>query len=323
MAQLIKFVQGHQRIKENLLHLSNTLNLASSYIFDGAQGIGKKKLVFAWLQILFCENNSKPCGLCTSCLKIESGNHASVLVIQTEDLIIKTEVADRILNFLSLKSLSTLRFVIIDEAEKMNSTVSNKLLKSVEEPSIGTHFIFITSSYDKLLFTIRSRSQRVRFQNLSEVNLKKIYPTASDWSLKNALGSTIFFSDQQSLNGFFDESFKLAIEALWNPSLTLSEDFKSWFKVLENSEQFIEQIRRWCYHQLNAKLVISQFSTEPSPEDKIEKYCYEKFESLEPHQLSKLFFMAQDWKKQLEQRLDPLLTAEKFFFYWHEYSQQA
>lgn len=323
MAQLIKFVYGHDGIKEKLIKLTDTLNLASSYIFDGAEGVGKKKLILAWLQILFCEASNRPCGLCSSCLKVESGHHPSILTIQTEDAVIKTQAADQILSYLSLKSVSKFRFIIIDQAEKMSAVVSNKLLKSVEEPMPGTHFIFITSAYEKLLLTIRSRSQRVRFQNLKEEELKKIFPLASIWSLKNALGSTKSLVSNKDLQSSFDESFQQAFEALWLPQNTISEDFRSWFKVAENSETIIDCLTNWCYNQLSSKIESSPFPELIEPENEVEKSCYHKLNEFDQHQLSKLFFLVQDWKKQLEQRLDPLLTAEKFFFQWHEYNQRV
>jgi len=57
---------------------------------------------------------------------------------------------------------------IIDEAELLdrsatNATVQNSMLKTLEEPPPGTLIILVTSSEERLLPTIRSRCQRVRF----------------------------------------------------------------------------------------------------------------------------------------------------------------
>lgn len=57
---------------------------------------------------------------------------------------------------------------IVDEAELLNSTGQNVLLKTLEEPTEGTYLILITSSEHRLLPTIRSRCQRVAFHALED-----------------------------------------------------------------------------------------------------------------------------------------------------------
>jgi len=52
---------------------------------------------------------------------------------------------------------------IVDEAELMNPTGQNAVLKTLEEPPAGTTIILVTSSEDRLLPTIRSRALRVPF----------------------------------------------------------------------------------------------------------------------------------------------------------------
>lgn len=57
---------------------------------------------------------------------------------------------------------------IVDEAELLdrsatNASVQNSMLKTLEEPPAGTLIILVTSSEERLLPTIRSRCQRVRF----------------------------------------------------------------------------------------------------------------------------------------------------------------
>jgi DNA polymerase III delta prime subunit len=67
---------------------------------------------------------------------------------------------------------------IIDDAERMLPTSSNALLKTLEEPPKNTLIILVTSSPEKLLPTIISRCQQVRFcpveqsvgHNLEEAN---------------------------------------------------------------------------------------------------------------------------------------------------------
>ena len=61
---------------------------------------------------------------------------------------------------------------IVDEAELMTPAIQNSLLKIMEEPPAGTVLILVTSNEDRLLPTIRSRCQRVRFGRLPDGAMK-------------------------------------------------------------------------------------------------------------------------------------------------------
>lgn len=56
---------------------------------------------------------------------------------------------------------------IVDEAELLDDTAQNALLKTLEEPPPGTWIILITNRGDLLLPTVRSRCQGVTFGQLS------------------------------------------------------------------------------------------------------------------------------------------------------------
>ncbi|MEX2219179.1 MAG: DNA polymerase III subunit [Phycisphaerales bacterium] len=65
---------------------------------------------------------------------------------------------------------------IVDEAELLNHGVNaaqNALLKTLEEPPPGCVIILVTSQEERLLPTIRSRSQRVPFTPLSEEPMRR------------------------------------------------------------------------------------------------------------------------------------------------------
>ena len=71
--------------------------------------------------------------------------------------------AREILDSLSLKSYEGKgKYMIIWLPERMNAEAANRLLKIVEEPMPDTYFFFITHTPDRIISTIRSRSQLVR-----------------------------------------------------------------------------------------------------------------------------------------------------------------
>src|SRR5439155_12006078 len=60
------------------------------------------------------------------------------------------------------------RVFIVRRAEELSIGAANALLKTLEEPRSGTHFILLTSRGDRLLNTIRSRTLPVRFAPLPD-----------------------------------------------------------------------------------------------------------------------------------------------------------
>ena len=56
---------------------------------------------------------------------------------------------------------------MLDDADALNPNAGNSLLKTLEEPLAGNHMVLCTSAPDKLLPTIRSRTQRIRFRPLT------------------------------------------------------------------------------------------------------------------------------------------------------------
>ena len=60
---------------------------------------------------------------------------------------------------------------IIDEAEYLNEESANSLLKLLEEPRQKNVFFLLTENENKILPTIRSRSQWWRFANVSDAEI--------------------------------------------------------------------------------------------------------------------------------------------------------
>jgi DNA polymerase-3 subunit delta' len=68
-------------------------------------------------------------------------------------------------------TLGSRRAIIIDPADDMEKAAANALLKSLEEPPVGTFFLLVTHRPARLLPTIRSRCRTLRFPVLSDSQL--------------------------------------------------------------------------------------------------------------------------------------------------------
>lgn len=83
------------------------------------------------------------------------------------------------------------RAIIVDPADDMERNASNALLKSLEEPPVGTFFLLVSHRPAKLLPTIRSRCRTLRFHALADREiadlLAALAPDANDATRAAAL----------------------------------------------------------------------------------------------------------------------------------------
>lgn len=77
-------------------------------------------------------------------------------------------------------TLGERRALLIDPADDLEISAANALLKSLEEPPAGTHFLLVSHSPARLLPTIRSRCRILRFPALSEEALSSFLAEQSD-----------------------------------------------------------------------------------------------------------------------------------------------
>jgi DNA polymerase III subunit delta' len=84
--------------------------------------------------------------------------------------------------------LADKRAVIIDAADDLERGGANALLKSLEEPPVGTYFLLVSHASDRLLPTVRSRCQLLRFDPLGDdamaAALREIAPDTSNADIK-------------------------------------------------------------------------------------------------------------------------------------------
>jgi len=71
-------------------------------------------------------------------------------------------------------TLGSRRAIIIDPADDLEKAAANALLKSLEEPPVGTFFMLIAHRLGRLLPTIRSRCRILQFPRLEAVEIDAI-----------------------------------------------------------------------------------------------------------------------------------------------------
>jgi DNA polymerase-3 subunit delta' len=87
--------------------------------------------------------------------------------------------------------LSNRRAIIIDAADDLERGGANALLKSLEEPPVGTFFFLISHASERLLPTIRSRCQMLRFEPLNVTDMTDVLRNAAPESSLNEIEALI------------------------------------------------------------------------------------------------------------------------------------
>jgi len=163
-----------------------------AYIFAGAEGVGKFKTALEWGRLLLCKGPvvedgdggwADSCGSCESCRAIESGSHPDFNLIYKELIKFTRDGKDKkppvkvpidvirefVVEKVSVRpALSSRKVYIISEAEKLNDSSQNCLLKVLEEPPEYCCIILLCTRMEKLLATTKSRCQIIRFGPVDE-----------------------------------------------------------------------------------------------------------------------------------------------------------
>ena len=159
-------------MKKNIKHG----RIAHAYLFEGDKGTGKHQLSLWLAQRLFCQQlrEEEPCGNCVQCKRIEMEEHPNVRVIQPEGQSIKVDQIRQLQSDFSRKGFEKgMQIFIIQQADTMNVSAANSLLKFLEEPEGEMLAILEVESLGKMLPTIQSRCQIIHFNPLNKLQLVK------------------------------------------------------------------------------------------------------------------------------------------------------
>ena len=176
---------------------------------------------------------------------LESGPYFSMdqwmtaIGAENQQAIITAGESDDLVRKLSLKSSQGgYKISIIWLPERMNIECANKLLKLIEEPPQGTIFIMVCEEPDKLLETIRSRTQRIDVRRISSESI------AVALQQKHGLGAESSMRLARLANG----SWLKAVRELENDSE--NDDFLADYQQLMRLayQRNVRNLKKWSEH---------------------------------------------------------------------------
>lgn len=134
-----------------------------AYLFAGPAGCGKEEIAREFAAQLLSEGAADPAG---AAARVMSGAHPDLTwVTPTSSAGLLVGDIDQAVVAAATHTPfeSRRRVFVIEQADALNDQAANKMLKTLEEPPEYAHLILLTSRPGKVLPTIASRCQQVRF----------------------------------------------------------------------------------------------------------------------------------------------------------------
>ena len=161
-------IRGQDHIVRALQNAVREDKVAHAYLFSGPRGTGKTTTARVLAKALNCTNvkDGEPCDECESCVQIREGSSLDVYELDAAS----NNGVDAMRDLVSRAALGTpgrTKVYIVDEVHMLSTAASNALLKTLEEPPGHVVFVLATTDPQKVLPTIRSRTQHFEFRLLA------------------------------------------------------------------------------------------------------------------------------------------------------------
>ena len=160
-------VRGQDHVSRALRNAVAASKVTHAYLFSGPRGTGKTSTARILAKALNCTdlNDGEPCGACPSCVAVQQGASLDVHELDAAS----NNGVEAMRDLVARASLGTpgrWKVYIVDEVHMLSTAASNALLKTLEEPPGHVVFVLATTDPQKVLPTIRSRTQHYEFRLL-------------------------------------------------------------------------------------------------------------------------------------------------------------
>ena len=192
VSELFADLQGQPLATQVLQSALTHQRLAPAYLFSGPDGVGRRLGALRFMEGVLTGGGPDP----RERRRLEERNHPDLLWVEPTyshqgRLISRSEAEAAGVNrrtppqvrleqirdlgrFLARQPLESPRgLVVLEQPEAMAEGAANALLKTLEEPGHGL-LILLSAAPDRLLTTIRSRCQQIRFTRLPDAAMQTV-----------------------------------------------------------------------------------------------------------------------------------------------------
>src|SRR3954447_11841291 len=174
-------IKGQDHIVTALRNSVRESRVGHAYLFSGPRGTGKTTSARVLAKVLNCAApvDGEPCLECESCMSIEAGTSFDVHELDAASNNKVDDIRD-LIERVAFATPGRTKLYILDEVHMLTASASAALLKTLEEPPPGVVFVLATTDPQKVIPTIRSRTQHFEFHLLAAAPLEEYVRSVVD-----------------------------------------------------------------------------------------------------------------------------------------------
>jgi DNA polymerase III subunit delta' len=236
-----------------------------AYLFHGPAGTGKRTVARAFAAELLAEEADDPDAVRR---RVSHGSHPDLTWVRPSGAhVMRVEDVDGPVVSAATRTPfeARRRVFVLERVETMNDEAANRLLKTLEEPAHFVHLILLTEAPGRMLETVISRCQPVRFDPLPAARIAATLEAegvpaeraraCAALALGNAARARLLASPE-------GEELRGEVEAFTAAALS-GEPGESWKPILERAEK-----RRAAAEEALAAKAAARLELEPAGRDR-------------------------------------------------------